>query len=130
MNRAIRRATERRSTKAGTSATELLHSLANLDGVANLSTKLEEFIVASKKMEAIADKLDDAEVIAALGNAKELVPLLKERLQAIEDRQKIHGEVLANLLNYLQGCTPNLTGLSHLDLDAWELKLKEAHDGL
>jgi hypothetical protein len=104
--------------------------LANLDGVANLSARLEEFIVASKKMEAIADKLDDAEIIAALGNAKELVPILKERLQAIEDRQKVHGEILKNLLNYLRGCDSGSVGLSNLDLDAWELKLKEAHDGL
>jgi hypothetical protein len=130
MNRAIRRAAERKSTKAGTSATELLHSLANLDGVANLSTKLEEFIVASKKMEAIADSLDDVETITALGNAKELVSILKDRLQAIEARQKVHGEILINILNYLRGCGSNSTGLAPLDLDAWELKLKEAHDGL
>lgn len=96
VNRSIRRAAEKKAIRAGTSPTQLLHSLANLDGVATLSAKLDDFLVASKKMEAIAEKLDEAETIETLEDVQELAIALKEQLETTSKRQELHNKILLN----------------------------------
>jgi hypothetical protein len=130
MNRSIRRAAEKKATKAGISPVQLVQGLANLDGVATLSAKLEEFVVASRKMEAIAEKLDEGETLEALGNVRELTTTLKDQVEGIAKRQKLQNEVLFAIIDNLRCTIANPTGLACKDLDYWESKLKEAHGGI
>jgi len=129
VNRSLRRAAEKKAAKSGTDPVQLLKGLANLDGVSNLSTKLDEFLVASKKMEVIAEKLDEAETLEALGDVREMATTLKEQVVSIVERQKLQDEVLLALIDNLRCTISNPTSPSCKDLDYWESKLKEAHGG-
>jgi hypothetical protein len=126
VNRSIRRAAEKKAVRSGTSPVKLLNSLSNLDGIATLSTKLEEFLVASKKMEAIAERLDDIE---AISEAQAAAVTLRDNFESLLKRQCLHEEVLFALIDNLRCTIANPTELSSKDLDYWESKLKEAHGG-
>ncbi|MFA6358972.1 MAG: hypothetical protein WCY09_09980 [Candidatus Omnitrophota bacterium] len=127
VNRSIRRAAEKKAAKSGTSPVQLLKGLANLDGVVNLSTKLDEFLVASGKMEAIAEKLDESETLEAIGDVRAVATTLKEQVEGVVERQKIQYDVLLAIIDNLRSTIANPTGLACKDLDYWESKLKEAH---
>lgn len=122
VNRSFRRAAEKKAVRSGASPVQLLKGLANLDGVANLSAKLEEFLVASRKMEAIAEKLDEAGTLEALGDVRVVATTLKDQVQIISYMQAVQVQVLIDLIDFLmEGVNP--------DLEALISRLKEAHGG-
>lgn len=122
VNRSFRRAAEKKAVRFGASPVQLLKGLANLDGVANLSAKLEEFLVASRKMEAIAEKLDEAGTLEALGDVRVVATTLKDQVQIISYMQAVQVQVLIDLIDFLmEGVNP--------DLEALISRLKEAHGG-
>lgn len=127
VNRSLRRAAEKKAAKSGTDPVQLLKGLANLDGVSNLSTKLDEFLVASRKMEAIAEKLDEAETIEALVDIRAVATTLKGQLESTIKKQELHNEILLKLIAYLRD-TETIT-VWDSNLEDWESKLKEAHGG-
>lgn len=127
VNRSLRRAAEKKAAKSGTDPVQLLKGLANLDGVSNLSTKLDEFLVASKKMEAIAGKLDEAEIVETLGAVRDVATTLKGQLESTIKKQELHNEILLKLIAYLRD-TETIT-VWDSNLEDWESKLKEAHGG-
>jgi hypothetical protein len=122
----MRRAAEKKAARTGTSPVQLIQSLANLDGVTTLSGKLDEFLVASRKMEAIAEKLDDIETI---GSVQAAASTLKENIGEILKRQSLHEEILFALIDNLKCTIDDPTRVTTKDLDYWESKLKEAHGG-
>ncbi len=103
MNRSIRRAAEKKAIREGTSPVQILKSLSNLEGVATLSTKLEEFLVASQKMEAIADKLDEAETLEQLQNVRRLATTFEEQIEGLYRKQALQSQVVVDLIEYLMG---------------------------
>jgi hypothetical protein len=127
VNRSIRRAAEKKAIRSGTSPVKLLNSLSNLDGIATLSTKLDEFLVASKKMEAIAGKLDEAETVETLGAVRDVATKLNGQLESTIKKQELHNEILLKLIAYLRD-TETIT-VWDSNLEDWESKLKEAHGG-
>jgi hypothetical protein len=127
VNRSLRRAAEKKAAKSGTDPVQLLKGLANLDGVSNLSTKLDEFLVASKKMEAIAGKLDEAEIVETLGAVRDVATTLRGQLESTIKKQELHNEILLKLIAYLRD-TETIT-VWDSNLEDWESKLKEAHGG-
>jgi hypothetical protein len=122
MNREQRRKTERKLPKDGTNPVQILKSLANLDGVANLSTQITEFLAASQRMEAIADKLDQAEVLEDLSTVRDLATSIKDQVEGILAIQERHDKVLSGILHFLGGCYPGIPAHEDLDLLKSELR--------
>jgi hypothetical protein len=122
MNREQRRKTERKLPRDAASPVQLLKSLANLDGVVNLSTQITEFLAASQRMEAIADKLDHAEVLEDLGTVRDLATSIKDQFEGILAVQERHDKVLSGILHFLGECHSGIP--AHEDLDLLKLELR------
>jgi predicted house-cleaning noncanonical NTP pyrophosphatase (MazG superfamily) len=107
MNRQLRRLQERKGVES--KPLQVLRGLSNLEGLSNLSVQIGEFLEASKKMESLADGIENVEdVLTKLDE-------LKSMLEAIGKNQSTHKEVLTGLLEFLMSEYPPISSGSDLD---------------
>jgi len=140
VNRSLRRAAEKKSRHQGVSPIKLINSLSNLDGVATLPAKIDEFVAASARMEAIAAQLDSVEDLEeAVSAMKRLADTVQDQLPAIIEGQQRQSEVLRDLVQWLleKSSDPTLANLllklndklaEDSDLTVTPSTNEEAHD--
>ena len=108
--RKIRRQQERR---AGTNPLKVIEGLSSLNGLTELAPKINEFIVAANKMEALVEDLEGAEGLL------ESVTYIKDTFESLVRRQDRCESVVREIL-----------GLLHQGDEAIDSKLKKLEDSI
>ena len=92
---AMRKIRRQQDRKAGSNPLKVIEGLSSLNGLTELTPKINEFIVAAKKMEGLVEDLEGTEGLL------ERVTYISDTFESLVRRQSRSEEVLKEVLRLL-----------------------------